>query len=205
MLEKFNKPNQMQGQSREAAAEEDARNEEARNKFEDGHPRNPDRSTLTTSDLAGARVPEDESIVDEEVTIAEAYNLNSEPEPTRRPNATPVASGRAGSVPAGSGAAAAAAPAPAKEQVTPLFSQDEAAEFRARWDAIQVGFVDEPRHSVEQADNLVAETMRRLAEIFADERDGLEHEWDRGADVSTEDLRVALRRYRSFFGRLLSM
>ncbi len=90
------------------------------------------------------------------------------------------------------------------EQVTPLFSADEAREFRARWDAIQGGFVDEPRRAVEQADSLVAETMNRLAGIFADERAKLDGQWGREESVSTENLRLALQRYRSFFGRLLS-
>ena len=92
------------------------------------------------------------------------------------------------------------------DQATPLFSPGEAQEFRVRWDAIQAGFVDEPRRAVEQADNLVAGTMKRLAEIFADERSKLEGQLDRGESVvSTENLRLALRRYRSFFGRLLSV
>ena len=91
------------------------------------------------------------------------------------------------------------------EQATPLFSPDEAKEFRVRWDTIQGGFVDEPRRAVEQADSLVAGAMKRLAEIFADERAKLEGQWDRKESVSTEDLRLALRRYRSFFGRLLSV
>jgi hypothetical protein len=87
----------------------------------------------------------------------------------------------------------------------PLFEQNETEEFRARWNNIQVQFVDEPRRSVEQADELVAQTMKRLAEVFARERDRLEQEWDRGDNVSTEDLRIALQRYRSFFDRLLSV
>ena len=91
------------------------------------------------------------------------------------------------------------------EQATPLFSAEQAKEFRVRWDTIQASFVDEPRHAVEQADNLVAGAMKRLAEIFADERGKLEGQWDRKESVSTEDLRLALRRYRSFFGRLLSV
>ena len=93
------------------------------------------------------------------------------------------------------------------EPVVPLFSSDETKDFRARWDAIQVGFVDEPRRAVEQADSLVAGAMKRLAEVFADERTKLEGQWDRGnsASTATEDLRLALRRYRSFFGRLLSV
>jgi hypothetical protein len=104
------------------------------------------------------------------------------------------------------GAAAATATATAKEPETgPLFASEEASRFRQRWDAVQVGFVDEPRKSVEEADNLVAEAMKRLAEQFAEERSKLEGQWSQGSDVSTEDLRLALQRYRSFFGRLLSV
>ncbi len=88
---------------------------------------------------------------------------------------------------------------------TPLFSAGQAKEFRVRWDTIQGSFVDEPRSAVEQADGLVAEAMKRLAEIFADERAKLEGQWDRKESVSTEDLRLALRRYRSFFDRLLAV
>jgi hypothetical protein len=99
-----------------------------------------------------------------------------------------------------------AATAPAlDDQAAPFFSPEEAKDFRARWDAIQVSFVDEPRRVVEQADSLVAVAMKRLAEMFAAERGRLEGQWDRGGNVSTEDLRLALRRYRSFFGRLLSV
>ena len=86
-----------------------------------------------------------------------------------------------------------------------LFPAGEADDLRGRWDAIQAAFVDEPRRAVEQADGLVAGAMKRLAEIFAAERATLEGQWDRGDDVTTEDLRIALQRYRSFFGRLLSM
>ena len=88
---------------------------------------------------------------------------------------------------------------------TSLFETGEAESLRTRWSTIQTEFVDEPRRSVEQADELVATAMKRLAEIFANERDGLERNWDRGDDVSTEDLRIALQRYRSFFDRLLSV
>lgn len=88
---------------------------------------------------------------------------------------------------------------------TPLLNPEEAAEFHTHWDAVQVSFVDEPRHAVEQADSLVASAIKRLAEVFAKERAQLDSQWDRGESVSTEDLRVALRRYRSFFGRLLSI
>jgi hypothetical protein len=88
---------------------------------------------------------------------------------------------------------------------TTLFPEDEAKDFRGRWTDIQTGFVDEPRHAVEQADALVAEVIKRLANSFAEERSKLEGQWGRGDDVSTEDLRVSLRRYRSFFDRLLNV
>jgi hypothetical protein len=86
----------------------------------------------------------------------------------------------------------------------PLLPADQSDRFTKRWQELQAGFVDQPRESVEQADALVADLMQRLAAGFANERQGLEAQWDRGDDVSTEDLRVALTRYRSFFDRLLS-
>ena len=95
--------------------------------------------------------------------------------------------------------------AAAVSEAMPLFSESEMADFRSQWSKVQTGFVDEPRRTVEEADKLVASVMQRLAEGFANERSGLEKQWDRGDDVSTEDLRVALQRYRSFFGRLLKL
>ena len=86
-----------------------------------------------------------------------------------------------------------------------LFPEKEAADFHKRWTDIQTGFVDEPRRSVEQADGLVAEVIKRLANSFADERAKLEGQWGRGDNVSTEDLRISLRRYRAFFDRLLNV
>jgi hypothetical protein len=104
------------------------------------------------------------------------------------------------------GAGAATAATQAREgEYARLFSEGDAKDFRQRWENLQVGFVDEPRRAVEQADSLVAEAIKRLAEVFADERQKLERQWDRGDNVSTEDLRVALQRYRAFFGRLLSV
>ena len=87
---------------------------------------------------------------------------------------------------------------------TPLFSESEISELRARWSNIQAEFVDEPRRSVEEADQLVATAMQKLADGFANERASLEKQWDSGDSVSTEDLRLALQRYRTFFGRLLN-
>ena len=85
-----------------------------------------------------------------------------------------------------------------------LLDAAESRELGDRWSEIQTGFVDEPRRAVEEADALVADLMQRLAESFSRERQELEGQWDRGDDVSTEDLRVALQRYRSFFDRLLA-
>ena len=92
-----------------------------------------------------------------------------------------------------------------KAPATPLLAEPEMTELRAKWVTIQTAFVDEPRSAVEQADELVASTMKRLADTFARERSNLEGQWDRGDDISTEDLRIALQRYRSFFDRLLSV
>jgi hypothetical protein len=103
------------------------------------------------------------------------------------------------------GPATAPPPAAARvDQPTPLFPDSEAADFKRRWTDVQTSFVDEPRRAVQQADELVAGVMKLLAETFAREREGLEHQWDRGEDVTTEDLRIAMQRYRSFFDRLLS-
>ena len=96
------------------------------------------------------------------------------------------------------------APEPVAEERGPLLPDEESQGLTKRWRDIQTGFVDEPRDSVAQADALVAELMQRLAAGFSEERQGLEGQWDRGDDVSTEDLRIALTRYRSFFDRLLS-
>jgi hypothetical protein len=103
-----------------------------------------------------------------------------------------------------SGTGTAVARAREEERVA-LFAAKESNELRARWDGIQVGFVDEPRKAVADADALVSATIKRLAEVFADERQKLEQQWDRSENVSTEDLRVALQRYRSFFARLLAI
>jgi hypothetical protein len=99
------------------------------------------------------------------------------------------------------------APRKEAEETAPaqLFVPSEAQDLRTRWERIQIAFVDEPRKAVQDADELVASATKRLAEIFAEERSQLERGWDRGDDVSTEDLRVALRRYRSFFDRLLAV
>lgn len=95
-------------------------------------------------------------------------------------------------------------PSPGSDQPGQLFPSNELNDLRARWDKAQIGFVDEPRTAVKQADELVATVVKRISEQFAAERSEMEHQWDRGDNVSTEDLRQALRRYRSFFDRLLA-
>ena len=86
-----------------------------------------------------------------------------------------------------------------------LFPSGESAEFRRRWADIQASFVDEPKPSVEKANQLVDSVIQHLAQVFDAERSKLEGAWSKGGEISTEDLRQALRRYRSFFDRLLAV
>ena len=96
-------------------------------------------------------------------------------------------------------------PSPADDRPIALFQADEGRGFHTRWDAIQTGFVDEPRAAVEQAHALVDEMTKRLTDLFTTERSRLEEQWSRGDNVGTEELRLTLKRYRSFFERLLSI
>ena len=91
------------------------------------------------------------------------------------------------------------------DEMEALFEQDEAEKFRTHWLNIQSKFVDDPRASVKQADELVASVLKSVTMSFADKRISLEKQWNSGEDASTEDLRVALKRYRSFFDRLLTL
>jgi|SRR5579871_1215294 len=148
---------------------------------------------LTTADLAGRNEP---GRTERDLRPVESPD---KPKPVRsestapKPRETPMAAERS-HVPE----------ARSQEPVTPLFSDSDVSDLRSRWSNVQTGFVDEPRRAVEEADKLVATVMQRLAEGFANERSNLEKAWDRGDNVNTEDLRVALRRYRSFFDRLLN-
>ena len=92
-----------------------------------------------------------------------------------------------------------------EEHLAPLFLPDAAEDFRAQWDAVQIGFVDDPKEAVRKADELVAQVMKSLAQTFSNERAKLEDQMNQRDEASTENLRVALRRYRSFFQRLLSL
>jgi hypothetical protein len=129
----------------------------------------------------------------------------SEREATSFPQRSNAEAGNTAAAPSNADAGAPTQSQTASGSATPLFTNDEAQTFHLRWKEVQASFVDQPRKAVEQADSLVAATMKRLAEVFAEERTNLEHQWDRGDNVSTEDLRVALQRYRSFFQRLLSI
>jgi hypothetical protein len=91
------------------------------------------------------------------------------------------------------------------DEQSALFSAEESDDLRRRWESVQTGFVDEPRRAVEEADQLVQRVMDRLSNGFKSQREHMEREWGDREDVSTEDLRVALRHYRSFFDRLLSI
>jgi hypothetical protein len=85
-----------------------------------------------------------------------------------------------------------------------LLDGDLSESFRRRWADIQAEFVDRPRESVEQADRLVLEVVDELQTSFTTARERLESQWSGGDEASTEDLRLALQRYRSFFARLLA-
>lgn len=153
---------------------------------------------ITTGDLARAKRP---------MPVSTSVN----PTPVGDTRGTPAASGPAG-VPQAIPQVAPQAAAKVSQikvskdsDATPLFPNEELDGLRTRWKTIQTAFVDEPRDAVHQADTLVASAMQRLAEVFAGERAKLEQQWDRGDNVSTEDLRVALQRYRTFFERLLSV
>jgi hypothetical protein len=118
---------------------------------------------------------------------------------------TDAAAGADGPVGSASGQIRAKEAPGADTDTEPLFASDQSDRFTTRWQEIQTSFVDQPRDAVAEADTLVADLMQRLAASFSQERERLEAQWDRGDDVSTEELRVALTRYRSFFDRLLSV
>ena len=91
------------------------------------------------------------------------------------------------------------------DELVPLFEEDAAKKFRSRWLAIQSKFVDDPSDSVKQADDLVADVIKNVTMSFANRRVSLEKQWNSGDNTSTEDLRLALKQYRSFFDRLLTL
>lgn len=158
------------------------------------NPRRPDDARLSTADLAAASE-----------RAADRPQEQRGPQPQQPPVQGKVPPDREVTPPTRPAADARAATPAGQERPSSLFAGNEADDFRHRWADIQTGFVDEPRQAVERADALVAAAIKRLAEMFAHERANLEQQWARGGDVSTEDLRVALKRYRAFFDRLLSV
>jgi hypothetical protein len=94
---------------------------------------------------------------------------------------------------------------PESSKGTALFADADLEELRSRWDDVQAGFVDDPRDCVQKADGLVSAVVKQLTSGFTEARSRLEQQWSRGEEASTEDLRVALKRYREFFDRLLAV
>jgi hypothetical protein len=119
----------------------------------------------------------------EPVRVADDDVFRAEDEPVRRDDAGPESGGG----------------------TQPVLSGDDAGELGRRWDELQARFVDAPQEVVQEADRLVADVFERVTRTFAEERGRLEEQWNRGEEASTEDLRVALQRYRSFFQRLLAV
>jgi len=107
--------------------------------------------------------------------------------------ATPQGSGGDVETPAGSGG---------DVETPPLIDEEKVTGFRDRWQNVQTGFVDDPKQAVQQADELVAAVISALANTFAEHKSELENQWRQG-EPATEELRIALRRYRSFFDQLL--
>jgi hypothetical protein len=160
-------------------------------------PREREREPLRTSDLAGASAQQTRQAVDR----GEERPIERD-EPIERDNDRSQGSDDGRREATGDGRPRETTEA---EQLEPLFSTGLAHEYRSRWIALQGSFVDDPRRAVQQGDELVAEVMQSLAQTFADERAGLEDVLAQTGDASTEALRITLRRYRSFFERLLSL
>jgi hypothetical protein len=134
--------------------------------------------------------------------------MSAQPEELREGRSTADLAG-VGEAPAGFASrgemeASALPEAPEDGISSPLLGEDQLVGYRDRWKGIQVRFVDDPRGTVKAADELVEDLMHRLSQTFAHERASLESQWEQGADASTEDLRIAMQRYRSFFTRLLA-
>ncbi|AEW99336.1 hypothetical protein [Streptantibioticus cattleyicolor] len=181
-------------------------------------PDQPGTGDLSTEDLAGTTAGEPPTPPDAPQFPGEAIDTGTktetetetEPEPEPEPEAEPQAGAEEGPTaaePVGGTTVSDAdkdtdtdRPGTTEESLL----GDAGEDFRNRWQEIQSGFVDRPEDSVHQADALVAEVMQALAASFAEHKQQLEHQWHSGAQVPTEDLRVALQRYRTFFNRLLS-
>jgi hypothetical protein len=126
------------------------------------------------------------------------------PSPAASPHPATASGGTATSTEAPAAAEhASVEPESSAEQL--LFADDELAELRGRWGAVQAAFVDDPKDCVQKADVLVSDLVEQLTTGFSHARSRLEEQWARGEEASTEDLRVALMHYREFFERLLAV
>jgi hypothetical protein len=135
-------------------------------------------------------VPAEPMPGDVQTETAETNVAPTDPEPASRVEDSVASSGSA-------------QPTGSSEQI--LFADGELSGFHSRWSEVQAAFVDDPRDCVQKADGLVADVVDQLTAGFAKARSRLEEQWDRGEEVSTEDLRIALKRYREFFERLLAV
>jgi hypothetical protein len=172
----------------------------------------PDSATesgLSTDDLARPRERTGEGVADTEsevptfpgestAPVGESAEREAEGPDSDAESENVTAVGEAGAQDRASGAEA-----HDEEDAPRLLPEEEEEGFRTRWQDVQSKFVDDPQDAVHTADALVADLMQRLAASFADRKQELEGQWNRGEQANTEDLRMALRHYRSFFNRLL--
>lgn len=102
------------------------------------------------------------------------------------------------------GTSGATEPGAQQHQSVEVMAVERCRDFRSRWDSLQGTFVDRPREAVQEADGLVGDVLDELSRVFRDQRGALEAQWANDT-ASTENLRVALHRYRDFFDRLLTL
>ncbi|HET6709271.1 hypothetical protein [Amycolatopsis sp.] len=141
----------------------------------------------TTTDVPGQdRTGDDQTLSTADLASAGRQDADAD-------DTTPVEPGGAGETPAASGG---------DVETPPLIDEEKVTGFRDRWQNVQTGFVDDPKQAVRQADELVAAVISALATTFAEHKSELESQWQQG-EPATEELRIALRRYRSFFDQLL--
>ena len=167
-----------------------------------GYPSDPSASGYPSEASQGAAGTTASTIESAPAPTAPAGN--TDPAAMSAANTDPAAMSAANTDPAATSVAG-APPAGGNGSPAQLLDSGELAGITRRWSDIQAAFVDSPQQAVQDADSLVADLMQHLAQMFATERQQLEGQWSRGGTVSTEDLRVALQRYRSFFQRLLSV
>jgi hypothetical protein len=147
---------------------------------------------------------QDRGLTTEQIAAAGTWTVQEElPRPAGHQGFDDDDAGRIAAGPAASGHGDGGVAAGPGAQAS-LLEDGELQSITMRWKDIQADFVDEPEQAIQEADALVAELMQRLAAMFATERAELEKRWAGGHQVTTEDLRQGLRRYRSFFERLLA-